>query len=139
MGAKMNTDNQNVLAIPVAFYVGLGLYIASFFLIAVDEYPGYRCAYITLSGFRTAFQALFFYPGLINPLIIAFVTMKFLNEAPRLRLCLAVAAILLFIPTWLIVMSMAIKLGCAMWVVSILLITAGDIGDLKIRLLRGKA
>lgn len=133
----MSAENENAWGISVVFYLGTGLYIASFFLIAVDDYAGYRCALITIGAFRTMFQALFFWPGLINPLIIGFVILKLLSEAPRLRLGLAIGSVLLFIPTWLIIYNMKIKLGCAMWVVGILLVGAEDIGTWKIRLFRG--
>ena len=121
-------------AIPLMFYLGLGLYIASFFLVAVGDARGYSCALLTLSFYRSLFHELIFYPGLINPLMIGFVVVKMLNEAPRLRRCLAIAALLLLIPTWLVIADMKIRLGCAMWVVSLPLITAEDLGTWKIRL-----
>ena len=124
-------DEERLGSIPFVFYLGIVLYVLSFFLVAVDEMHGWQCALITLTLFRDIFRSISFYPGLINPLIIAFVIMRLLNEAPRLRLIIAIAAILLFIPTWMVVQGMSVKLGCAMWVVSILLITAGEIGSWK--------
>ena len=115
------------------FYLGVGLYVASFFLNAVNDIPGWRCALATLSDFPNLFRELYFYSGLVNPLVIGFVVVKLLDEAPRLRRVLALVALLLMVPTWIIVSMMAIKLGCALWVVSLFIVTAEDLGTWRFR------
>ena len=118
--------------IPISFYLGVGLYITSFFLPAAGGLKGWLCAVATLNKVQTMFQSVLFYPGLVNPMMIAFIAAKVLNEAPRLRLCLALGTLGLFIPTWLVVSHMQIMLGCAMWVVSALLMVAEELGSWKI-------
>ncbi|HUK25793.1 MAG TPA: hypothetical protein VLV49_14520 [Terriglobales bacterium] len=127
----------NVRVIPVWFYLGIGLYIASFFLHAVnpggDPYAGWQCALVTLK----LFPSWGLLPGLINPLILAFIVLSVLGRLRTFRLVLASTILLLLIPTWLLVSGMQIMLGCAMWVVSLPLIMSGDLGSWKLRLLRG--
>jgi hypothetical protein len=127
------TEEKKSGVISVSFWLGVSLYVTSFFLPAVENMKGWVCALATLRP-ETAFKSMVFYPGLINPLVVTFAVAKILNEAPRLRLALAAGTLALFIPTWLVVAQMKIMLGCAMWVVSILLVVAEDFGGCGIAL-----
>ena len=115
-----------------AFYVGVGLFVLSFFLPAIRDTgasdsgaPGWLCALMAFFGFNNEqVNGLAVFGGLINPIAIAYIVLRIVDFAPDGRLFLA-AAILAFIPlTWLslIMMHLGILIGHVAWIAGLLLI-----------------
>jgi hypothetical protein len=134
----MDETNAKVRVVPIFFYLGIALFVTSFFLPAFGDtgtggatFRGWECAVVTFRNF----PKWFFLPFLVNPLAIFFFFAKVLGRLPRLRLCSAIATLALFVPTWLALRDAVILLGCAMWVVSVLLMMSEDLGSWKLKLL----
>ena len=110
------------------FYVGIGIFVVSFFLPAVNglvDLDGFACAWFSLFALQDGMSvsALAFFGGLINPIAIAYVVLRILGRAPRVRSALA-TTILFFIPiTWLSLApsSYRIEIGHIAWIAGILL------------------
>src|ERR1700722_674853 len=110
------------------FYVGIGIFIVSFLLPAVNlnglgNFDGFACAWLSLFALQAGMSvsALAFFGGLINPIVIAYVLLRILGRAPSVRKGLA-ATILFFIPiTWLSLafMSYRIEVGHVAWILGI--------------------
>lgn len=112
------------------FYLGIGLYVASFFLPAVDPsnfvvLPGWACAWFSLFALEDGrtMSALFFFSGLINPIAIVYILLRILGRAPRVRSGLASAVLLFAALTWLslVFMQYRIKIGHFAWISGLLL------------------
>jgi hypothetical protein len=111
------------------FYIGLLLYVLSFFLPAVDFYDsghlaGWMCAWMAFYGLVVPNVSLLaVFGGLINPAAVTYILLQVRNRAPRACFALS-AAILLFIPiTWLslILMHLRIWVGHVVWITGLLL------------------
>jgi hypothetical protein len=125
-----------------AFGAGIGVYLTSFFLPAVDPYklgniPGWACAWTAFFAPWDKHESpLAFFGGLINPIIIAYVVLRISGRAPRVRIALE-SAILLCIPlTWLSLLRMhfGIAVGHIAWITGILLIISWKDFSLRTRL-----
>jgi hypothetical protein len=122
-------------------YVGVGLYLLSFFLPAVVDVGGpmrgWVCAWLSLwawslrepsSAVPLAGSVLAFFGGLINPLAILYAVLRGRNKAHRLRSFLH-NAILLCIPfTWLslLVLHMGVRVGHVLWITGLLMMTLSE-------------
>jgi hypothetical protein len=115
-----------------AFYVGVGLFVLSFFLPAIRDLnlsdrgvPGWGCALMAFFGLNNEqVNGLAVFGGLINPIAIAYIVLRIFDRAPDGRFFLA-GAILAFIPlTWLslIMMHLGILIGHVAWIAALLLI-----------------
>jgi hypothetical protein len=113
------------------FDVGIGIYIVSFFLPAVNaaymgDIVGWQCAWLAFFslGEDKSLSPLAIFGALINPIAIAYIVLRIFDRAPKARVRLA-SAILLFIPiTWLslLMMHFSIRIGHVAWIVGLLLI-----------------
>ncbi len=121
------------------FYIGIGIFVVSFFLPAVNAYgldfDGFACAWLSLFALQDGMSvsALAFFGGLINPIAITYVVLRILGRAPSVRRILS-TTILFFIPiTWL---SLAftpygIKIGHVIWISGLMLVISwSDLGHL---------
>jgi hypothetical protein len=133
-------------------YLGLILYLISFFLPAVwviDHFvSGWRCAFLALGVWLTTgsidpeYQLgvrLTIFGGLINILAIACAVLSLLRSAPRARLIIALAVVTCIPPMWLSIylLSAPPYVGHVAWIVGLLLMIFGDISLLgRKRLLR---
>jgi hypothetical protein len=86
---------------------------------------GLACAWLSLFALQDGISvsALAFFGGLINPIAIAYIVLRILSRAPRVRSALA-TTILFFIPiTWLFLAlaSYRIEIGHIAWITGILL------------------
>lgn len=135
------------------FYLGLFLYLISFFLPAVwfaDHFAsGWICAYLTLgvwltSGFGDlAYQwgvRLTIFGGLINLLAITYAILTLPRRlAPKARFIVAVAVVTCMPPMWLslYLLDSPPYVGHVAWIIGLLLMIFGDISVLgRRRLLR---
>ena len=98
---------RRLLTSDILLYVGIGIFVLSFFLPAVNAYDldfdGFACAWLSLFsvGDGMSISALAFFGGLINPVAITYVVLRIVGRVPNLRRGLS-TAILSFIPiTWL--------------------------------------
>lgn len=109
-----------------SFYLGLGLYVFSFFLPAVDQpspMPGWMCAYLSLWAWFNKQLWLCLFAGIINPLVLAYVVLRFRDRAPRACKILALAVLGCIPVTWLFLSSMelGIRVGHVVWIASLFL------------------
>jgi len=120
------------------FYVGIGIFVVSFFLPAVNlnglgVLDGFACAWLSFFALQDgkSVSTLACFGGLINPIAITYVVLRILGRAPRVRSALA-TTILFFIPiTWLslALASYRIEVGHIAWITGILLmISWPDLG-----------
>lgn len=136
-GIVAGKTDVKVRTIPVFLLLGAALFATSFFLPAIvtsgtTTYPGWICAYLTML-IRPHWLFLCF---LINPLSILYFFLKIFERLPQLRLFVAIVVLGLFVPTSLALRNYPPTLGCEMWIVSILLMMAEDLGTWKLKLLR---
>jgi len=118
------------LASNALFYVGIGIFVVSFLLPAVNlnglgDLDGFACAWLSLFALQDGMSvsALTFFGGLINPIAIPYVALRILGRAPRVRSALA-TTILFSIPiTWLslALTSYRIEMGHIAWITGLLL------------------
>lgn len=126
--AGFERSGEHPPVLPAFFYAGVGLYVLSFFLPAVQlgDIPlrGLVCAWYALTFWRlpqanySHYSQLAIFGGLINPLAALFIALRLLHHAPRVRAFLSVA-IVVFIPlTWTAIsrMGMGIRIGQIAWI-----------------------
>lgn len=113
----------------VLLCIGIGIFVLSFFLPAVNAYEldfdGFACGWVSLFALQDGMSvsALAFFGGLINPIAIFYVVLRIRDRGPHFRSVLS-TAILLFIPlTWL---SLAfaqyrVEIGHVAWITGLLL------------------
>lgn len=111
---------------PATFYLGVGLYAVSFLLPAVDwamPMRGWMCACMSLIAWPHEHLWLCLFGGLINPLILFYVILRFLDGAPRLRTTLAIAVLACVPLAWLSLSDLGavMRIGHVFWVVGIFL------------------
>lgn len=117
-----------------ALLVGLTIFIIAFFLPAVSEganiLTGYDCARFAIKA-----QDLVFFSGLINPLIVLYVMLRFPGKLARVRTFIALAILACIGITWYVLAKskLHLEIGHAMWIAGILLIIARDLAALKPR------
>jgi hypothetical protein len=131
-------------AILICRIIGLAIFAAAFLLpacrdsgninIFTDTYPGWKCAQI---AFTAAFQKdsyessnfLAVMSGLINPLILIYLTFSFFARFKRVRRTLAVAVLVCMAATWTFfwIAHLVPLVGHFMWIVGALMIVAGDL------------
>jgi hypothetical protein len=125
---QIGAYHQKTHQVPFLFYIGVVSYVLSFFLPAVDlgdgGIPGWMCAWDALVGWPSPHVSpLIIFGGLINPVALAYMFLRFLNRASSFRAWLA-GIILIFIPlTWASLSSMELRprIGHAFWITSLLL------------------
>lgn len=124
------------------FYLGIALYLISFFLPSLWNGQGYatgwRCAVLALAvwgtngwvdaGYRLGVRLTIF-GSLINLFAIAYAVLRFFRRAPKARLRLALAILACMPPVWLCLyfLSAAPYVGHAAWIVGLLLAIFGDV------------
>jgi hypothetical protein len=129
--AGFERPHEHPPVLPAFFYAGVGLYVLSFFLPAVQlgdvPFRGLVCAWYALAFWRLpqAYCSQFaIFGGLINPLAALFIALRLLHHAPKVRVFLSVA-IVVFIPlTWTAIsrMSMGIRIGHIAWIAGLVLL-----------------
>jgi hypothetical protein len=129
--AGFECSDEHPPVLPAIFYAGVGLYVLSFFLPAVQlgdvPFRGLVCAWYALTFWRLPqayYSQLAIFGGLINPLAALFIALRLLRHAPRVRAFLSVA-IVVFIPlTWTAIsrMSMGIRIGHIAWIAGLVLL-----------------
>src|ERR1017187_2731246 len=113
--------------LPTTFYLGLVVYLVSFFLPAVEQpspMSGWMCAYLSLWAWLNKPLWMCFFAGIINPLAIAFVVLRHRNRAPKTRRVIALAVLACIPITWLFLsdMELGIRVGHVVWIAGLLLI-----------------
>ncbi|HKW57574.1 MAG TPA: hypothetical protein VJN42_09475 [Candidatus Acidoferrum sp.] len=112
---------------------GLGLFVWSFFLRAVDDWTGTQSALLALSCWKEdRVSHLVLFGGLINPLTLLFLLLTPAKSAARFRTYLA-AVILFFIAlTWFALarMEMHVRVGHFVWIGGVLLMSLTVIADI---------
>lgn len=117
-----------------AFYIGLGLYVASFALPAVSlngqPMIGWGCAWVSLWLWTNPKDSsvLVVFGGLINPLAILYAVLRLSSKASKLRGYLT-SAIFLCIPfTWLCLLDLKMEalVGHIVWIVGLLLLIVSE-------------
>jgi hypothetical protein len=119
-----NNSSPSVPWKPVVLCFGLGLFLASFFLPAVDEWKGWECAQLAfLTWNDDKFSRLSWFGGIINPLAVLYVFLSALPGTDKIRAYLS-SAILFCIPlTWFALdrMNVQVKVGHFAWIAGVLL------------------
>ena len=124
-----SSGTRKFLARWTIFDLGIGLYVVSFFLPAVDGFEklsGAACAIMSVFALRgdNGISELAFAGFLINPLTITYIVLRIVDRAPKARTYLA-AVILMCLPyTWLslVMMHMRIRIGHLVWVAALFLV-----------------
>jgi hypothetical protein len=128
---QSNSQDQSTVAARASLflYIGLTIYVASFAMPAIDidgkAWEGWIVAWFALAPWNTpGASPLAFFGGLINPLMIAYVYLRLLKVAPKIRRYLAVTILVCIPLTWLSLAQMhyGVNVGHVAWIVGILLI-----------------
>lgn len=125
--------------------LGFCVYVASFFLPAVQNLYGWECAYAVLGVFtelpRHWGQSIFIVIGLLNPLVLAYLIVVVLRRGESVRLYLSAAILVCTAVTfgYLGATDHPLKIGNPMWVAGILLMLAPEAGSWRLALSRSAA
>jgi len=120
----------------LTLYLGFSIYLLSFFLPAVGPFKGWECAFLALLSIKhdEKVSSLAFFGGLLNPLMIVYLTLHVAGVARRLGTYLAVALLFCLPMTWFAIalmtnagMSMELRVGHYLWVAGILLVLVPDL------------
>lgn len=112
---------------PAAFYLGLFLYVISFFLPALDALEkgmkGWFCAYCAAIMWPQEHLWLALFGAIINPLALLFIGMRLSGRAPRARRTIAFLILACLPLTWLSLTDLdaRIRVGHVVWVAGLLL------------------
>jgi hypothetical protein len=124
--ARLDADPSGL---PVLFYAGVGLYLFSFFLPAVQlaETPlrGWTCAWYSLDAWRIPEASrLAIFGGLLNPLAALYILLRLQRRSARLRACISVAIVIFILLTWIAIsrMQLGILVGHVVWVAGLTLL-----------------
>jgi hypothetical protein len=119
----------NPSGLPVLFYAGVGFYLFSFFLLAVQlagtPLPGWTCAWYSLDAWRIPEASrLAIFGGLLNPLAALYILLRLQRRSARLRACISVAIVIFILLTWIASsrMQLGILVGHVVWVAGLTLI-----------------
>src|ERR1035437_9507507 len=128
--------------IQISLVLGIAIYVASFFLPAVNDagsgslrgttMPGWICAEIAL----VSWKEIIFLSGLINPLILIYVVLRGTNRLNRVQTYTVVAILACIAVTWieLVRRRFHMEVGHVMWIAGLLLIMAPELARWKVSL-----
>jgi hypothetical protein len=123
-----NGERPGIQSKPATFYLGLGLYVFSFFLPAVESFarmPGWMCAYMALIAWPNEHLWLCLFGGIINPLILVYIFLRFRDNAPQGLRAISALSVLACVPlAWLSLSDLgaAIRVGHVFWIAGLPLI-----------------
>jgi hypothetical protein len=121
--------------IQITLLLGIAVFIASFFLPALfadtpSPYLGWQCAVI---AFRLWKSRLIF-SALINPLVLAYVVLWWVDRFPKFQTYLAMAILVCISITWFVLHGAKMGIAHAMWITGVLLIIAPELARWKLSL-----
>jgi hypothetical protein len=146
---------------PGSVQAGLCTYVLSFFLVAIDDgnkffgrMVGYQCAYSVVHGALTTtpfspnspdYAPPFIYfsiliSALINPVFLAYVTLRFLKRTSRTTRPLKLALLSMIPFSWVVLRNLEVypREGHICWVVGLLLVLFSDSNQVLVNGLPGQ-
>jgi hypothetical protein len=117
-------------------YLGLAIFLLSFFLPAVGPLTGFGCAFWALTSWNhdDKISSLALFGGWLNPIVLVLFFLSVFRVAPRLRAVLTVTTLFSIPMTWISIhrmndagMSMDLKVGHFLWIAGILFITLPNV------------
>lgn len=131
MPATAAKNSSDSVLSTVALYLGLSLFLASFFLPAVGNLAGFDCAWFAMISWKPDEQIsrLALFGGWLNLQVLLLFFLSRLRMALRLRALLTVTILFSIPMTWFAIhrmgearMDMDLKIGHFLWIFGILLI-----------------
>jgi hypothetical protein len=115
--------------LPILFYAGVGFYLLSFSLPAVQfagsPLRGWMCAWYSLDAWRIPEASrLAIFGGLINPLAALYIFLRLQHRSARLRACISVVILIFILLTWIAIsrMQLGILVGHVAWIAGLMLL-----------------
>lgn len=131
MPATVAKNSSDSVLSTIAPYLGLSLFLTSFFLPAVGNLTGFDCAWFAMISWKPDDQIsrLALFGGWLNPQVLFLFFLSRLRMVPRLRALLTVTILFSIPMTWFAIhrmgearMAMDLKIGHFLWIFGILLV-----------------
>jgi len=132
LGSRTSSDSM----LTALRYLGLAIFLLSFFLPAVGSLTGFGCAFWALTSWShdDKISSLALFGGWLNPIVLVLFFLSVFHRAPRLRAVLTVTTLFSIPMTWVAIhrmndagMAMDLNVGHFLWIAGILFIVLPNV------------